>query len=67
MLLGVSVVGLLMAMGTVAAGATWSRKAPSPYLGRAADLLDGLAVIAVIPVACSVVGLYGLVSSISFG
>ncbi|MFI5493347.1 type VII secretion integral membrane protein EccD [Actinoplanes sp. NPDC051859] len=67
MLLGVSVAGLLLAMATVAAGATWSRKAPSPYLGRAADLLDGLAVVAVIPVACSVVGLYGLVSSISIG
>jgi len=64
-LLVVSVIGLLVAMSTVAAGATWSRRAPSPYLGRAADLLDSLAVIAVIPVACSVVGLYGLVSNIS--
>ncbi|WP_067509186.1 type VII secretion integral membrane protein EccD [Actinoplanes sp. TFC3] len=64
-LIGVSVAGLLLAMATVAAGATWSRRAPSPYLGRAADLLDSLAVISVIPVACSVVGLYGLVSSIS--
>ncbi|MEV8509511.1 type VII secretion integral membrane protein EccD [Actinoplanes sp. NPDC051475] len=67
MLLAVSVAGVLLAMATVAAGATWSRRAPSPYLGRAADLLDGLAVVAVIPVACSVVGLYGLVSSISIG
>ncbi|MEV4704699.1 type VII secretion integral membrane protein EccD [Actinoplanes sp. NPDC049316] len=65
MLLGLSVVGLLAAMATVAAGATWSRRAPSPYLGRAADLLDSLAVISVIPVACSVVGLYSLVSNIS--
>ncbi|OJF13633.1 type VII secretion integral membrane protein EccD [Couchioplanes caeruleus] len=65
MLLGLSVAGLLLAVATVAAGASWSRRAPSPYLGRAADLLDGLAVIAVIPVACSVVGLYGLVSTIS--
>ncbi|PRY28920.1 type VII secretion integral membrane protein EccD [Pseudosporangium ferrugineum] len=65
MLLGLSVAGLLLAMATVAAGATWSRRAPSPYLGRAADLLDSLAVIAVIPVACSVVGLYGMVSTIS--
>ncbi|AGL21405.1 type VII secretion integral membrane protein EccD [Actinoplanes sp. N902-109] len=65
-LIGLSVAGLLLAMATVAAGATWSRRAPSPYLGRAADLLDSLAVIAVIPVACAVVGLYSLVSSISF-
>ncbi|MFI5932448.1 type VII secretion integral membrane protein EccD [Actinoplanes sp. NPDC051494] len=64
-LLGLSVAGLLVAMATVAAGATWTKRAPSPYLGRAADLLDSLAVIAVIPVACSVVGLYSLVSNIS--
>ncbi|HTJ37375.1 MAG TPA: hypothetical protein VL738_29450, partial [Dactylosporangium sp.] len=32
----------------------------SPYVGRAADLLDTLCVVAVIPLACAVVGLYGL-------
>jgi type VII secretion integral membrane protein EccD len=65
MLLGVSVVGLLLAFVTVAAGATYSRRPPSPYLGRAADLLDTLIVVSVIPVACAVVGLYGLVGDVS--
>ena len=52
-------------MITVVAGATYSRKPPSPYLGRAADMLDTLVVVSVIPVACAVVGLYGAVGSIS--
>ncbi|WP_305787587.1 type VII secretion integral membrane protein EccD [Symbioplanes lichenis] len=56
---------VVLAVVVVAAGVAWSRRPPSPYLGRAADLLDNLAVIAVIPVACAVVGLYGLVSTIS--
>jgi type VII secretion integral membrane protein EccD len=65
-LLGVSLVGLVLALITVVAGATWSRRPPSPYLGRAADLLDTLVVVSVIPVACAVVGLYSAVSNISF-
>jgi len=65
MLLGVGLTALLVALATVAAGATWTRRAPSPYLGRTADVLDTLAVVAVIPVACSVVGLYGMASNIS--
>jgi hypothetical protein len=65
MLLGVAVTVLLVALATVAAGATWTRRPPSPYLGRAADLLDTLAVVAVIPVACAVIGLYGMASTIS--
>ena len=63
--LGVTLVGLLLAFVTVAAGATYSRRPPSPYLGRAADLLDTLVVVSVIPVACAVVGLYDLVGDIS--
>jgi type VII secretion integral membrane protein EccD len=65
MRLGVGVTVLLMALATVAAGATWTRRPPSPYLGRAADLLDTLAVVAVIPVACAVMGLYGMASTLS--
>jgi len=64
--LGVSAVAVLLALATVAAGATYSRKPPSPYLGRAADLLDTLVVVSVIPVACAVVGLYSTVGNISF-
>jgi ESX secretion system protein EccD len=65
-LLGVSLIGVVLALVTVVAGATWSRRPPSPYLGRAADLLDTLVVVSVIPVACAVVGLYSAVSNINF-
>jgi type VII secretion integral membrane protein EccD len=66
MLLTALTVGvLILAIITVVAGATYSRKPPSPYLGRAADLIDTLVVVSVIPVACAVVGLYDAVGSIS--
>ncbi|MET0425613.1 MAG: type VII secretion integral membrane protein EccD [Actinoplanes sp.] len=56
---------LVLAVITVVAGATYSRKPPSPYLGRAADMLDTLVVVATIPVACAVVGLYAAVGGIT--
>ncbi|MCM4077408.1 type VII secretion integral membrane protein EccD [Paractinoplanes hotanensis] len=65
MRLGVTSAALVLALITVVAGATYSRKPPSPYLGRAADLFDTLVVVSVIPVACAVVGLYDAVGSIS--
>ncbi|MBU2663298.1 type VII secretion integral membrane protein EccD [Actinoplanes bogorensis] len=64
-LLGVTGAALVLALITVVAGATYSRKPPSPYLGRAADLLDTLVVVSVIPVACAVIGLYDAVGNIS--
>ena len=64
--LGVSAAAVILALSTMAAGATYSRKPPSPYLGRAADLLDTLVVVSVIPVACAVAGLYDAVTNISF-
>jgi type VII secretion integral membrane protein EccD len=56
-----AIAGVLTGAGLVAvlAGATYRRRAPGPYLGRAADLLDALCVVGVIPVACAVLGLYG--------
>ncbi|MGI5246887.1 type VII secretion integral membrane protein EccD [Dactylosporangium sp. CA-139066] len=42
------------------AGARAAVRPASPYVGRAADLLDTLCVVAVIPLACAVLGLYGL-------
>jgi type VII secretion integral membrane protein EccD len=65
LLLGITAGVLALAIITVVAGATYSRKPPSPYLGRAADLLDTLVVVSVIPVACAVVGLYDAVGNIS--
>jgi type VII secretion integral membrane protein EccD len=48
-----------LALATVAAGATYSRRPPTPYLGRAADIVDILMMVSVVPVACAVLGLYG--------
>jgi type VII secretion integral membrane protein EccD len=64
-LLAVSAAALILAIITVVSGATYSRKPPSPYLGRAADMMDSLVVVSVIPVACAVVGLYDAVGNIS--
>ncbi|HEV2088709.1 MAG TPA: type VII secretion integral membrane protein EccD [Cryptosporangiaceae bacterium] len=62
-----AMVPILTAVGglVVAAGLTYSRKQPSPYLGRYADWLDVLLVVAVVPVMCGVVGLYGFVRGLS--
>jgi type VII secretion integral membrane protein EccD len=65
MTVAVSLIGLVLALLTVVAGATWAQRAPSPYLGRAADLIDTLVVVSVIPVACAVVGLYSAVGNIT--
>ena len=43
----------------ISAGLTYSRRPPSPYLGRLADWLDVVLVVAVVPVACAVLDLYG--------
>jgi type VII secretion integral membrane protein EccD len=53
---------LLIAAGVVlTAGLIYSRRTPSPYLGRTADILDVLAIMALIPLACAVVGLFGAI------
>lgn len=54
--------GLLSALLTAAAVAVAlaGQRPLSPYLRRAADVLDALCVIAVIPLAAAVLGLYGL-------
>jgi type VII secretion integral membrane protein EccD len=54
----VSAAALVVAL----AGARAATQPTSPYLGRAADLLDVLCVISVVPLACAVLGLYGLLS-----
>jgi type VII secretion integral membrane protein EccD len=48
-----------LALIAVVTGTTYRHRPPGPYLGRAADVLDAVCVIAVIPVACAVLGLYG--------
>ncbi|HLL65682.1 MAG TPA: type VII secretion integral membrane protein EccD [Micromonosporaceae bacterium] len=58
--LGAAAAGLVVAL----AGARYATRAPSPYLGRAADVLDALCVVATVPVACAVLGLYSMVQQI---
>lgn len=48
----------------LAAGQAYSRRAPSPYLGRAADILDVLAIMALIPLAGAVAGLFGAIQEL---
>lgn len=49
---------LVVAAVVVTAGLVYSRRNPTPYFGRVADILDVLLVIAVVPVTCGTLGLY---------
>jgi type VII secretion integral membrane protein EccD len=59
MLAGAAVVVLLTT------AATAHRRRPSPYLGRLADILDIVSVVALVPVACAVLNLYALVRGLA--
>ncbi|MEV0564429.1 type VII secretion integral membrane protein EccD [Dactylosporangium sp. NPDC050588] len=48
------------ALGTALVGARAALRPLSPYAGRAADILDVLCLVSAIPLACAVLGLYGL-------
>jgi type VII secretion integral membrane protein EccD len=50
---------------TATAGRVYSRRAPGPRLGRFGDVLDVVLQLAVVPVACSVLGLYGVLRAIN--
>ncbi|TWJ07503.1 type VII secretion integral membrane protein EccD [Stackebrandtia albiflava] len=52
-----AVVVPLIAIGT-AAGLLYSKRAPSPYIGRIADIVDIILIVAVVPVACTAIGLF---------
>jgi hypothetical protein len=45
-------------VAVAAAGARYRQRPPSPYLGRAADVVDTLCLVSVIPIAAAVLGLY---------
>jgi type VII secretion integral membrane protein EccD len=50
---------ILIAVGIVlTTGLIFSRRTPSPYVGRLADIADVLMIMALIPLACAVVGVY---------
>ncbi len=55
---------VLAALLVAAAGARYAGRAPSPYLGRAADLLDAICVVSVVPIACAVLNLFRLATGL---
>jgi type VII secretion integral membrane protein EccD len=57
----VLLVVMVAAVAVLAAGLVYSRRSPSPYLGRAADIADVLAIMALIPLACAVLGAFGAI------
>jgi type VII secretion integral membrane protein EccD len=63
---GTGSVVVLAAVGVVVAlaGRRYAMNAPSPYFGRAADIVDALCVVSVIPIAAAVLGLYGLAADL---
>ncbi|MFF5229330.1 type VII secretion integral membrane protein EccD [Dactylosporangium sp. NPDC000521] len=60
---------LLVGGAIVAAGLIYSRRTPTPYIGRIADITDVVAIVALIPLACGVIGVYGSIQALfaSFG
>jgi type VII secretion integral membrane protein EccD len=50
----------VVVIAVVAAGARYRRRPPSPYLGRAADIVDTMCLVSLIPIACAVLGLYSV-------
>jgi hypothetical protein len=50
----------LLAVATIYCGLRYSTKLPSPYLSRYAEILEVVVTLALIPLACSVLGLYAV-------
>ncbi|MFF0150126.1 type VII secretion integral membrane protein EccD [Micromonospora sp. NPDC005203] len=63
--LAVLPVAVVAAGISVSAGLAYSRRAPSPRLARLGDTLDILLQLAVVPVACSVLGLYAFMRALN--
>jgi type VII secretion integral membrane protein EccD len=61
------VVVALTAGLVLAAGLAYSKTSPSPYIGRISDILDVIAIMALLPLAAGVVGLYGALQGIFAG
>lgn len=49
---------LIVAGLVLAAGLVYSKRAPSPRIGRFADIIDVLAIMALVPLACGVAGVF---------
>jgi type VII secretion integral membrane protein EccD len=57
-------VALLVGGSVLGAGLLYSRRPPSPYIGRLADILDVLLLISLLPVACILTGFYSYVQGL---
>lgn len=55
----------LVVVGLAVAGVRYRRRSPSPYLGRAADILDTLCLVSVVPLAAAVLNLYATMRGLS--
>lgn len=60
-----AVVGLAIAAAAV--GLVYSRRPPSPYLGRMGDILDVVAILALIPLTGFITGFFSYVQSLMAG
>ncbi|MEU3274326.1 type VII secretion integral membrane protein EccD [Saccharomonospora sp. NPDC006951] len=63
LLFGIIAVALLVVYG----GLTYSKKNPSPYLGRIADIFDVISVLALVPFAFYITGFYTHVQELMAG
>ena len=55
---------LLAAALVLVGGLAASRRAPSPYIGRLADIVDVLVIMALIPLACAVTGVFDAIRGV---
>lgn len=58
--------GTTVAVAAIAltAGLIYSRRSPSPYIGRFADIFDVIAIMALIPLASAVLGVYDAIRNL---
>ena len=49
--------GVLLLAMLMAAGLVYSRVSPTPYVGRIADIVDVIAIMALLPLAAGVIGI----------
>lgn len=57
-LLGLLVMVLPLVLLGVSSGLVYSKRTPSPYIGRIADIVDALLITSVVPVAVTAIGLF---------
>jgi type VII secretion integral membrane protein EccD len=60
---------VLVGAAVLGAGLLYSRRTPTPYVGRIADFVDVLAIMALIPLASAVIGVFSAIQAMfaSFG